>query len=235
MTLKFGDIHMDQIFPVSEQLLTPMLIGYDFCITNGVILDFQRGKLILKHDDESTEIEIMNSREEARGLEDCYETLNNRHVIALPTPLTDPCQLAMVKLPHPLNPSSGEVYTCFSEPGKLHKEGGKGAFHIMCPSSGKADVEDNCSSKDCGIDDGNKSFRKCNSIACSNEDHIVRDVEGNCCVGILSVAATDRVAGNEWKGYYNTVQNAKEQATSPDEREVSSQVMLRNINIPRRG
>jgi len=24
----------------------------------------------------------------------------------------------------------------------------------MCPSSGKADVEDNCSSKDCDIDDG---------------------------------------------------------------------------------
>jgi hypothetical protein len=80
MTLKFGDIHIDQIFLVSEQLLTPMLIGYDFCITNGIILDFQRGKLILKHDDESVEIKIINSREEARELEDCYETLSNRRV-----------------------------------------------------------------------------------------------------------------------------------------------------------
>jgi hypothetical protein len=94
-----------------------MLIGYDFRITNGIILDFQRGKLILKHD-ESTEIEIMNSREEARGLEDCYETLSNGQVIALSTPLTDPCQLAMVKLPHPLNPSSGDIHPCFSEPGE---------------------------------------------------------------------------------------------------------------------
>jgi len=47
---------MDQIFLVSEQLLTPILIGYDFCITKGIMLDFQRGKLILKRDDKSTEI-----------------------------------------------------------------------------------------------------------------------------------------------------------------------------------
>jgi len=86
-----------------------MLIGYDICIANGIILDFQRGELILKHDSESTEIEIMNRREEARGMEDCYESLSNRHVIELPTPLTEPCQLEMVKLPHSLNPSYCEV------------------------------------------------------------------------------------------------------------------------------
>ena len=100
LTLKFGELHIDQIFLVSEQLLTPMLIGYDFCTANGIILDFQKGKLILKHDDvESTEIEIMNRREEARGKKDCYELLSNRQVIALPTPLTDPCQLEMVNYP----------------------------------------------------------------------------------------------------------------------------------------
>jgi hypothetical protein len=60
LTLKFGDIHIDQIFLVSEQLLTPMLTGYYFCIANGIILDFLKGKLILKHDAESTEREIMN-------------------------------------------------------------------------------------------------------------------------------------------------------------------------------
>jgi hypothetical protein len=73
LTLKFGDIHIDQIFYVSEQLQTPMLIGYYFCITNGIILDFQKGKLILQNDDEPTEMEIMNSRDEARGVEDCYD------------------------------------------------------------------------------------------------------------------------------------------------------------------
>jgi len=49
-TLKFGDIHIDKIFLVSEQLLMPTLIGYDFCTANGIILDFQRGKLILQND-----------------------------------------------------------------------------------------------------------------------------------------------------------------------------------------
>ena len=71
-TLKFGDLHIDQIFLVSEQLLKSTLIGYDFCIKSGIIHDFQRGKLILKHDDQSTEMETMNRLEEARGPEDCY-------------------------------------------------------------------------------------------------------------------------------------------------------------------
>jgi hypothetical protein len=101
----------------------------------------------------------------------------------------------------------------------------------MCPSSGEADIEDNFSNENCDVDDRNESSRKCNFVACSNEDLSARDVEGNCGVGILSVAATDRVAGNERKGCCNTVQNAKVQATNPDEREVSSQVVLRSINI----
>ena len=199
LTLKFGDIHIDQTFLVSEQLLTPMLIGNDFYITNGIIRDIQRGKLILQNDDQLTEIETISSREEARGVENCYESLSNRQVTALPTPLTEPCQLAMVKLPHPLIPSSCEVYPCFSEPDGLRNEGRKGALRIMCPSSGKADFEDNCSSKHCGID--YESLGRFNCIACSNEDHTVRDVEGKSGVSILSVAATDRVAGNERKGY----------------------------------
>ena len=68
-------------------------------------------------------------------------------------------------------------------------------------------------------------------IACSNGEHTVRDIEGICCVSILPVAAADWVAGKERKVYYNTVQDAKAQATNPGEREVSSQLVLRNINI----
>ena len=116
LTLKFGDLHIDQIFLVSQQLLTPMLIGYDFCITNGIILDFQRGKLRLQNDDQSTEIEITNRREEARGMEDCYGSLSNRQDIAIPTSLTEPCQLAMVKLAHTLKPLSCEVHPFFPSP-----------------------------------------------------------------------------------------------------------------------
>jgi len=46
-------------------------------------------------------------------MEDHCESLSKRQVIAQPTPLTDPWQLAMVKLPHPLTPSSCEVYPRF--------------------------------------------------------------------------------------------------------------------------
>ena len=35
MTLKFGNLCTEQVFLVSDQLLTPMLIGCDFCIANG--------------------------------------------------------------------------------------------------------------------------------------------------------------------------------------------------------
>jgi hypothetical protein len=205
LTLKFGDIYIDQPFLVSNQLKTPMLIGYDVCITSGIILDFQRGKLVLRNDDESTEIEIMSRQEEARGVEDCYESLSNREVIAVPTPLTDPYQLAVLKLPHPLTPLSCEVYPCFLELVRLCKEGHKGTFRVMCLSGVEAGVEDNCTSEDCGIDDGNESLGRCYSFACSSEDRIVHDADGKCGVSIFLVAATDRVAGSEWKGYYNTV------------------------------
>ena len=34
-----------------------MLIGYDFCIANGIILDFKRRTLILKHDDDNDDVD----------------------------------------------------------------------------------------------------------------------------------------------------------------------------------
>jgi len=84
------------------------------------------------------------------------------------------------------------VYPSFYEPGELCKEGRKSAFHVMCPSSGKVDIENVCSSKDCGIGDGNELLSNCNSIACSSEDHTVCDVEGQCSVNVLSATAADR-------------------------------------------
>jgi hypothetical protein len=49
----------------------------------------------------------------------------------------------------------------------------------MCRSSGEVN-EDNCSSKDCIINDRNHALSKCNSITYSNEERAVRDVEENC-------------------------------------------------------
>jgi hypothetical protein len=42
LTLHFGDLYTDQVCLVSAQLLTPVLIGSDFCTANDIILDFQR-------------------------------------------------------------------------------------------------------------------------------------------------------------------------------------------------
>jgi hypothetical protein len=57
-----------------------MLIGYDFCIANGLVLDCYKGKIALQRDGKSVELEIMNSREEAHAEGDCCEPLNNSEV-----------------------------------------------------------------------------------------------------------------------------------------------------------
>src|SRR5215510_4582257 len=82
LTLKFGDVFVDQVFLVSEQLLTPMLIGHDFCIANGVILDFQKGKLILQNYGDSVEIKFIDRQDVATGVGG-YRSVKNREVIAL--------------------------------------------------------------------------------------------------------------------------------------------------------
>jgi hypothetical protein len=51
----------------------------------------------------------MNSHGEASSGEGCCKSLNNREIVALTPPLTDTCQLKMVKLPHSLNPSSSKA------------------------------------------------------------------------------------------------------------------------------
>jgi hypothetical protein len=43
-----------------------MLIGYDFGIANDITVDCQRGRLILKYDDESTDRKYEQSRESER-------------------------------------------------------------------------------------------------------------------------------------------------------------------------
>jgi hypothetical protein len=91
LTIKFGDMYIDQVFLASAQLLTPMLIGPDFCTANDIILDFQRGKIVLHSKNKSTEIEIVCGRQEGRERKAYYQPISNKQIIALPTPLTDPC------------------------------------------------------------------------------------------------------------------------------------------------
>jgi hypothetical protein len=67
LTVKFGDTFIDQIFLVSEELLTPVLTGYDFCFANGTIPDFQRGKIVSQNDGESRDRNYEQARRSDRS------------------------------------------------------------------------------------------------------------------------------------------------------------------------
>ena len=116
----------------------------------------------------------------------------------------------------------------FYEPDKLCKGGNECTFYSTCPSSEGADVVANCRNRDCEMDDEKESSNECNSIACSNEEHVV---EENCDVKVLSVSTKDRVAGNERKGQYDTGQDAKSKTIKPDGREVNRKLMFQSIDM----
>jgi hypothetical protein len=116
MTLQFGNLYIDQIFLVSEQLMTPMLIGCDFCIANGLILDFRRETLSMKQPNQSIEVNFKNRQDEARGGETNFAALRNRQAIALPTPLADPGQLTRSSKPHPVKPPPCDNEHCDPDP-----------------------------------------------------------------------------------------------------------------------
>jgi len=136
-TLKFGNLYIDQIFLVSDQLVTPMLIRCNFCIANGLVLGFQKEKLLIKQNDQSVEIDFMSRQKEARGRENSFEALRNQQVVALPTTPVDPCQLAKGEIPYPLKTPPCEVDPCDPEPVMVCMERRKGAFHLKWPPSSK--------------------------------------------------------------------------------------------------
>jgi hypothetical protein len=168
----------------------------------------------------STEIEIVCRRQEGREGEGYYEPLSNNQIFALPTPLTEPRQVAVVHLPHPLSAPSCEVCPTFSESRRLCDEGRQSTVHITYSSSGNADAEDNCSGKYCSRDDRNVS------TADISEDHTVGYDDGRSTKSVLSVTATGRSAGYERKGYSDTTGTRKPQSIHLDERQISSQLFL---------
>ena len=56
--LNCSGILSDQVFLISAQLVTDILLGMDYCISNQVIIDFPRRKLILKGDEEGNKSEV---------------------------------------------------------------------------------------------------------------------------------------------------------------------------------
>jgi len=153
MTLKFGNLCKEQVFLVSDQLLTPMLIGCDFCIANGLVLDFQREELLIIQGGQSIEIDFMNRRKGAREREDSFRALRNQQVGSLPTPPIDTGQPAKGKIPHPLRPPPCKMDHYNPKPSMVCMEGYENAFLCECVPRNEADIAGDSSSDSCGIAD----------------------------------------------------------------------------------
>jgi hypothetical protein len=233
MTLKFGNLYIEQVFLVSDQLLTPMLIGCDFCIANGLVLDFQREKLLIIQGGQSIEIDFMNRRKGAREREDSFGALRNQQVGSLPTPLVHLGELAKGKIPHPLRPPPCKMDHCDPKPNMLRVEGHENVFHCKCVPSNEADIASDSSSENCGIGDKIESCSesKSNYITCDDESHLIQGVEGGDDVYMLAVAAVDRVPGDSQERDHNKTKNAKARATNPSEEEVDQHLVLRDVNV----
>ena len=61
--LQINNVSLDQISSISTQLVTPLLLGMDFCMDNKVVIDFPKKTIVIKADDESaTEVDLVNER-----------------------------------------------------------------------------------------------------------------------------------------------------------------------------
>jgi hypothetical protein len=56
--IKVHDVSIDQILLISSQLVTPLILGMDFCVENQVVIDFPRKVIIVNNDDNDTAIKI---------------------------------------------------------------------------------------------------------------------------------------------------------------------------------
>jgi hypothetical protein len=61
---KVNDVPIDQILLISSQLVTPLILGMDFCVENQVVIDFPRKAIIVNADDKDTviKIDLVNER-----------------------------------------------------------------------------------------------------------------------------------------------------------------------------
>jgi hypothetical protein len=174
LTLNFGEVSIDHVFLVSEQLMASMLIGYDFCIANGLVLDCCKGKIALQMDGKSFELEMMNSREEASAEGDCYKSLNNSEFATQTPPLTDTRQPEMVKLPRSLNPSSSKACTSLAQHDRLRNKENQSTLQVMCSPSDETDVEVYRARKDSEIDDEIEAATTNHSVTDSSKDRVIR-------------------------------------------------------------
>ena len=63
--LKVNNVSLDQIILIAPQLVTPLLLGMDFCIDNNVVINFPKRMIVINADDEhsATEVNLVNERQ----------------------------------------------------------------------------------------------------------------------------------------------------------------------------
>lgn len=61
VTLQIKNIALDQIILISPQLVTPLLLGMDFCMENSVVINFPKSTLIINADvqENATEVDLV--------------------------------------------------------------------------------------------------------------------------------------------------------------------------------
>jgi hypothetical protein len=52
------DVSIDQILLISSQLVTPLILGMDFCVENQIVIEFPRKAIIVNADNKDTAIKI---------------------------------------------------------------------------------------------------------------------------------------------------------------------------------
>jgi hypothetical protein len=64
LELEFENNRIDHVFLISGQLVTPILFGLNFCIEQGLVIDFSRRKFTLDVDGEALELDFAYARGE---------------------------------------------------------------------------------------------------------------------------------------------------------------------------
>jgi hypothetical protein len=63
MQLQINNVSLDQIILILPQLVTPLLLGMDFCIDNRVVIDFPKMMIVINADNEkSATVDLVNVR-----------------------------------------------------------------------------------------------------------------------------------------------------------------------------
>jgi hypothetical protein len=64
LQLQINNVSLEQIILISPQLVTPLLLGMDFCMDNNAVIDFSRKSIVINADDEesATKVDLVNER-----------------------------------------------------------------------------------------------------------------------------------------------------------------------------